>query len=457
MSKLSLWSRDGRPLDRQVRENEVCTHDSLQRLDVHGIGTWLVAALAKYRGEPIEAIVPVAHGAAVAALADGELAFAPLDYEQAIPADVARDYRALRDPFVSTGSPSLPDGLNLGSQLFLIERLQPNALRGATLLPWPQYWAWFLSGAAVSEVTSLGCHSDLWSPATEDFSSMAKRMGWASRFAPLAHAGQVVGTIRHDLASATGLQASTRILAGLHDSNAALLALRGFEGVLGADMTVLSTGTWFVAMRTQADQRQQLPEGRDCLINVDVDGRPVPSARFMGGREIELIIETDERRVEIADDQPALLAASTRVMAEQSMLLPTQVAGCGPFPSAQPHWIKRPDDWDARRSAACLYAALVADTSLDLIDASGTLLVEGRFAGAEVFAGALAALRLDMTVFTTGVESDVSFGALRLLDPMLQPPSYPKRVAPLAADLGAYRARWHDEITKVALAKGSGL
>jgi L-fuculokinase len=29
---------------------------------------------------------------------------------------------------------------------------------------YPQYWAWRLCGAAASEATSLGCHTDLWHP-----------------------------------------------------------------------------------------------------------------------------------------------------------------------------------------------------------------------------------------------------------------------------------------------------
>ncbi len=36
--------------------------------------------------------------------------------------------------------------------------------RAAHTLLYPQFWAWRLSGVMASEVTSLGCHSDLWLP-----------------------------------------------------------------------------------------------------------------------------------------------------------------------------------------------------------------------------------------------------------------------------------------------------
>lgn len=437
-------------LDRQVRANEAVVEDGIRRLDVAGITPWLVEALSKYRGEPVERIVPVGHGAGVVALVDGARAFLPLDYEQSIPADVMAAYRAERDGFATTGSPALPDGLNIGSQLYWLDRLYPQAMRDATLVPWAQYWAWFLTGAAVSEVTSLGCHSDLWNPAEGRFAPMAERMGWADRFAPVVRAGDVSGTLRAELAEQTGLPATAEVLAGLHDSNAALLAARGFPEIAGQDATILSTGTWFIAMRL-ASQEGALPvlsEARDCLINVDAYGRPVPSARFMGGREIETVIELDTRRVDIKPDQPALLAAVPAVVAAGAMLLPTLAPGCGPFPAGPGTWIARPDDWHARRAAACLYAALVATTSLDLVGAKGRLLVEGRFAEAEVFVRAIAALRPDMDVYTANAHNDVSFGALRLSDPDLRPDGQLVRVAPLDIPLDDYRARWLAELAR---------
>ena len=418
--------------------------DGLRRLDAEGIGAWLLEALAAYSKHPIEAIVPVGHGAGVAVLCAEGLAFAPLDYEQALPANVLADYRSLRDPFARTGSPALPDGLNFGAQLFWLDRLHPEAMAGSTLLPWAQYWAWFLTGRAVSEVTSLGCHSDLWCPGENRFSALAERQGWAARFAPLVKAGESVGTLRPEIAARTGLSPQVRVLAGLHDSNAALLAARGFAEIARNEATVLSTGTWFIAMRLPSApvETASLPEGRDCLVNVDAYGQPVPSARFMGGREIESVIGIDTRRVDIKPDQPALLAAVPKVIADGAMLLPTLAPGCGPFPDSPGQWVNEPADWFEKRAATCLYAALVADAALDLIGSEQRLLVEGRFAEAEVFVRALAALRPGTAVYTANAHNDVSFGALRLIDPHLKPQGELVRVAPLEHNLTAYKNTW---------------
>lgn len=445
LSKISLWGRAGEMLDRQVRPNAPIVEDGLRRLDVAGIGEWLSEALARYAGENVGEIVPVGHGAGFVAIVGDSPAFAPLDYEQAPPAEILAAYRRERDPFAVTGSPALPDGLNLGAQLHWLESRYPAQMREAIFVPWAQYWAWFLSGVAVSEATSLGCHTDLWCPFKKGFSLLAERRGWAGRFAPVASAGDRIGHLRAELAEKTGLSRSVAICAGLHDSNAALHAARGFAALDERDTTVLSTGTWFIAMRPGApvDELAALPEGRDCLINVDVFGEAVASARFMGGREIESLIEIDTRQVDIKPDQPKLVAAVPKLVEDGAMMLPTLAPGCGPFPAAEARWEAEPADWFARRAAACLYAALVADAMLDLVGAKGALLIEGRFAEAEVFVRALASLRPETTIYTANAHNDVSFGALRLLDPSLRPGGGLARVAPLDTDIVSYKGRWY--------------
>ena len=441
LAKISLWSADGRCLDRHSRPNTRVERDGIARLDAIGIAGWLETILALWRGRPITAIVPVGHGAAAAALANDALAFAPFDYEAALPEDLLAQYRALRSPFTQTGSPALPQGLNLGAHLYWMDRIHPEAMARATLVPWAQYWAWWLSGVAVSEVTSLGCHTDLWDPARGQFSELAMAQGWGDRFAPVVPAAHTIGTLRPDLAARTGLSPAIRVLAGLHDSNAALHAARGFAEIGETGATVLSTGTWFIAMRSGASP-VPLPEARDCLVNVDCAGAAVPSSRFMGGREIESLIEIDTRRVDIRPDQPHLIDAVPRVLASGAMHLPTLAPGCGPFPDHAGRWVNEPKDWYERRAAACLFAALVADVALGLVGAKGTLLVEGRFARAHVFVRAIASLRPDLAVFVAHADTDVSFGALRLVDPALAPPGGLSRILPLDHDLERYKSAW---------------
>ena len=455
LSKVTLWSEDGRLLARRSRPNENVTENSISRLDERGIAAFVIEAIAELAGHPVKYIIPVAHGAGVVAVKKDALSYQPLDYEQEPPAEIVRAYRRARDPFQKTGSPVLPAGLNFGQQLYWIDEISPDAHDGATFMPWPQYWAWFLSGEATSEVTSLGCHSDLWNPGARAYSRLAQSRGWAEQFAPLRSAGEVVGALRPELTRKTGLSPSVKVLAGLHDSNAALMAARGYNEIDRQEATVLSTGTWFVAMRlARTDARiganteidlAALPEARDCLVNVDVYGDPVPSARFMGGREIETLIEIDTRRIDIQPDQLKLLGATPAVLRQRAMVMPTFAPGNGPFPNGVGGWINRPDDWLERRAGVSLYAALVADASLDLIGSKNRLLLEGRFGKADVFVRALASLRPDTEIYVADEHNDVSFGALRLINPSLRAQGAIRLIEPLEHDLTSYRAAWREE------------
>lgn len=438
-SKLTLWSRDGQLLDRVSRANAPQSPASYVPLDMAGNSGWLVESLRGFSNHPVEAIIPVAHGAAVAGIREGTLAFPSPDYEWPIPDQVLEAYRADRDPFAVTGSPAFPGGLNIGSQLHYLEAFDSALLRGAVLIPYAQYWSWFLSGVAVSEVTSLGCHSDLWAPAIGGFSPMAKRRGWAQQFAPFAGAGSVIGTLLPDLAARTGLSPAIRIHAGLHDSNAALVAARGFAEFDGQEATVLSTGTWFIGMRTMGRTpaipraRGALPEAGDYLVNVDVNGNAVPSSRWMGGREIDLF----GARI----DGPGL-GGLAEVLARGAMALPSRVAGSGPFPDAIHRWVNEPLAEQERAAAIALYAALMTDTQLGLIGARDRLLIEGRFAGSEIFTRALASLMPDTRVYIARAEADVSFGALRLIWSDLRQSTALQAVKPLPHDLTAYCRKW---------------
>ena len=114
--------------------------------------------------------------------------------------------------------------------------------RSQAILLYPQYWSWLLGGRAVTEISSLGCHSHLWSPRGDDFSSLVDARGWRDRFPPFERAGRVLGTC--SVAPEGGGDAvALRVHNGVHDSNASLYFYRSLGHV---DSTVVSTGTWVI-------------------------------------------------------------------------------------------------------------------------------------------------------------------------------------------------------------------
>ncbi|MDA8205262.1 MAG: hypothetical protein M0Z36_04275 [Thermaerobacter sp.] len=443
LTKLNLLTEEARLLAQRSYKNRVIESDGRRWLDTEGIAEWVRATLQAFaRLRPLAAIVPTGHGAAAALVRERALACPVPDYEDVIDPPIRAEYDTQRDAFSATGSPALPGGLNLGAQLYRLERERPGIWEhGTSIVPWPQFWAWKLCGVAASEVSSLGCHTDLWLPAESRPSSIARRLGWADRLASMRPAGDILGTLKPEWAAATGLSKDTRVYCGAHDSNAALHAVRAYPIVTGREATVISTGTWFVAMRLPSDAAaldlHELPESRDCLVNVDIAGRPVPSARFMGGRELDQLGGLD------SVDTSEAIAALPAVVRAGAMVLPCGVNGVGPYPKASGGWISEPRDAPARAAAAALYAALVVDTSLELIGSRELLIVEGRFASSELFIRSLATLRPnDQVLVNRGPGDGVTFGALRLIDHQLPVPGSLDPVLPLELDLVAYKSRW---------------
>jgi sugar (pentulose or hexulose) kinase len=264
--------------------------------------------------------------------------------------------------------------------------------------------------------------------------------------APLRHANDVLGPVTEEWRTRCNLPHDCMVLCGLHDSNAALLATRGYPEIGDRECTVLSTGTWFVAMRAIAPDTKidltSLPEARDCLINVDVSGTPVPSSRFMGGREVELLELAGTAPVDSRANKDVLVSTAMSMAKNGVFALPTFQKGVGPFPGSVGYWIRRPSDQLGRRATAGLYLALMANVSLDLIGSKETLVIEGRFADDAVFTGALATLRRHQRVYLSDASNSLPFGALRLLDADLPPQAVLTRVEPFDYDLADYAATW---------------
>ena len=410
-AKASLWDTNGSQVDRRSRANQAGPASDYRTLDVAGIDGFVLESLSE----------------------------SATDAER-------EDYLAQRDSFAETGSPFLPLGLNLGLKLHRLETILGPLPDDVTIVPWAQYWAWRLCGVAASEISSLGCHTDLWRPMQNSYSHLADERGWSARMAPLRSAGESLAPITPEVAAATGLSTDCEVYCGLHDSNAALLAARGHREIAEHDATVLSTGTWFVAMRSLAAganiQTDLLDEARDCLINVDVYGNAVPSARFMGGREAEVLGGVDSFALTDNYDPDELLGRLPELIDNGACGLPTFVMGVGPFPAATGTWINEPSDAKDKRAATGLYLALMADTTLDLVGSCDQLLIEGRFAEAQVFVRALATLRPQQNIYVSNAHNDVAYGALRLICPDLETPSKLTPVTPLDIDLSQYAKQW---------------
>lgn len=351
--------------------------------DVERLWAFILDSLADInREQRIDAISITTHGATAALVdAQGGLALPVIDYEFAGIDELTQDYETIRPLFAETGTPRLPAGLNIGAQLFFQQKRFPAEFAKATeILMYPQYWALRLTGVAANEVTSLGCHTDLWNPWRADYSSLVDRMDWRRLMAPVRAAKDRLGPILPLIVQRTGLDPQTPVFCGLHDSNASLLPHLLSDR---PPFSVVSTGTWVVSMAVAA-RKVELDPARDTLVNVNALGDPVPSARFMGGREFSLL--TDGQPVDWTEDDVGA------VLTRQVLLLPSTQQGSGPFPHRAAQWVNAEALPPGQRFVAIsFYLALMTATCLELIGGNGPTTVEGPFAQNRLFIRMLAA------------------------------------------------------------------
>jgi sugar (pentulose or hexulose) kinase len=417
--------------------NTVLTAGLYPHYDCERVWTFILQGLADLQRQPgIDSISVTTHGVAAALLGkDGGLAMPVLDYEFAGPESTAGEYDAVRPPFAETGTPRLPLGLNLGAQLFWQQRaFRQEFARVARIVTYPQYWTWRLSGVLANEPTSLGCHTDLWDPARRDYSSLVSRMGWREKMAPVRRAGDHLGPLLPEVAKATGLAGDIPVFCGIHDSNASL-----YPHLLQrqAPFAVVSTGTWVIVMAVGA-ARQDLDPARDCLVNVDALGNPVPSARFMGGREFSMLVAPGVEDCADAD--------LVHVLDSGIMLLPSVQGGSGPFPDRASSWLGDADSLTPSQhfAAVSLYLGMMTATCLGLAGAAGPVIVEGPFATNRIFGAMLSAATGREVLASAGSATGTSIGAALLAAGGMKPELSFNQISALDLDdrLRRYFADW---------------
>ena len=356
-----------------------------------------------YAEEPFDAISITTHGASAALVRDdGSLALPALDYEHDGPDSLTEEYNAVRPPFAETFSPRLPIGLNLAAQIFWQHKRFPGQFaETAHILALPQYWAMRLTGVAASEATSLGAHTDLWQPAKAEFSSLVTGQGWRGLFPPLRSAFDILGPLKPEIAARLGISKPIPVSCGIHDSNASLLP---HLMARRTPFSVVSTGTWVIIFSAGADLNS-LDPSRDCLANVDAFARPVASARFMGGREYEMIVPPG-----VSGDDASL----RQVLDKTVLLLPSVERTSGPFPGMASAWRPYEPQGAARASAASLYLAMMTAQALQLSGGAGDIVVEGPFARNAAFLEMLSVATDRPVIPMAGSSTGTSLGAALL-------------------------------------------
>ncbi len=230
----------------------------------------------------IKAINFTSYGASFVYLNEQLRAFAPLynylkPYPELLQKQFYDTYGGEEEFSFRTASPVL-GSLNSGMQLYRIKYEKPDLFREIKYaLHLPQYLSFLISGTVCSDITSIGCHTNLWDFQKNEYHNWVSREGINEKLAPIHSCTEVVP------ASFPGNKYSVGI--GLHDSSAALIPyLMNFH----EPFILISTGTWCISLNPFNHSPLTKEELKnDCLCFMSYEGNPIKASRLFAGNEHE--------------------------------------------------------------------------------------------------------------------------------------------------------------------------
>lgn len=269
-------------------QSEVCEQtldeDGEPCEDLTGLTRWLHAALDKLAGLTdfmIKAINFSAYGASFVYIGEDNLPVAPLyNYLKPYPEDLSKKFYATYGGEITvsmlTASPVL-GSLNSGMQLYRLKHERPDLFgKISYALHLPQYLSFLLTGQPASDITSIGCHTNLWNFSQQHYHEWVYREGIIDKLAPIMPSTSVLPT-RAGPVPIAGV--------GLHDSSAAMIPyLESFR----EPFVLISTGTWCISMNPFNSSPLTVAElQKDCLCYMSYQGHPVKASRLFAGYEHE--------------------------------------------------------------------------------------------------------------------------------------------------------------------------
>ncbi len=219
-----------------------------------------------------------------------------------ITSDLYSEYGG-RDEFCrKTASPAL-GMLNSGIQALWLKKSRPGIFEKVrTILHFPQYLSYILSGEICSEHTSIGCHTAIW-----DFDNRNYHQWIKDKKLPFPDPVPVTKIFNSNVRGRAFLTGT-----GLHDSSASLAPY--FINSPG-NFILLSTGTWCISMNPFNNEvltQDQL--AADCLCYLSIGAEPVKSSRVFLGHMHDSAVQNMSYYFKIHENSFLLVKPESRIL-----------------------------------------------------------------------------------------------------------------------------------------------
>jgi sugar (pentulose or hexulose) kinase len=263
--------------------------------DIERLSNWIEMSLKSVINQPefdVKAVNFSTYGASFVLLktapigASGRVVgevVAPLyNYLKSFPEDLKSTFYAKYGGEVlvssQTASPVLGN-LNSGMQLYFLKERKPSIYANINAaLHLPQYASFLVTKRLFSDITSIGCHTNLWHFEKNDYHDWVGNEGISQILPPIFPSDAAIPALFEGKELVVGV--------GLHDSSAALIPyLMSFQ----EPFILISTGTWCISMNPFNDVPLTPEElAQDSLCYLSYQGKPVKAARIFAGNEHEI-------------------------------------------------------------------------------------------------------------------------------------------------------------------------
>ncbi len=178
---------------------------------------------------------------------------------------------------LSTASPAL-GSLNAGMQFYRIKHEKPTLFEQIhCALHLPQYLSSIFTKQFYSDITSIGCHTNLWNFQKNNYHEWVDKERLTNKLAPIVSTEHTVQVCIQKKNIVCGI--------GLHDSSAALIP---YLVCFQEPFILLSTGTWCISLNPFNQSELSAKDlANDCLCFLSYQGSPVKASRLFAGHEHE--------------------------------------------------------------------------------------------------------------------------------------------------------------------------
>ena len=382
----------------KTKQKNIYRH-GIKILNSNSIFEWALKKITYIgRKHNLDKFVCTAHGTSIALISyDDKELLACTDYEYKFD-KLINSYKKIAPKFNESFSPFLENGLNIGQQIYyLYKRKQKLIKETKYILNYPQYIVWKLTSGFSSEISYVGCHTHLWDFKRNKLSSFVKKIKLEKKFPQIRKAWDTIG--RKQIG-----KSNLKIINGIHDSNASYLYFKNSDI---KNFTLVSTGTWYIIFN-QKTPLKNLNPSLDMLANIDVFGKPVPTMRFMGGREYDHLM----RVFKISNKTRAIKNFSFH----DYLIYPSYASGGGfSINKINISFYERLNKGQIYY-LICLYISFVINFCLNQMKSSNTIILDGPITKNITIMKILSSLRKKQIVLKNKREIGTTLGATNLFN-----------------------------------------